>query len=56
MFVYYKCYILIEYKFWKEVTLIKRVHQKSVIFVTIGISQIIVLGFNQVSAIDVIIC
>ena len=31
----------------------KKVHQKGVIFVTIGISYIIVLSFNQMSAIDV---
>ena len=49
MFVYYKCYILI------ELMLIKQVYQKSVIFVTIGISSIIVLSFNQMSAKDVMI-
>ena len=32
-----------------------KVHKKSVIFVTIGISYIIVLGFNQMLAIDVMI-
>ena len=31
--------------------LIKQVHQKSAIFVTIGISEINVLNFNQMSAI-----
>ena len=36
--------------------LIKQVHQKSVIFVTIGFSEIIVLSFNQMSAINVMIC
>ena len=36
MFVYRKCYILIELTFLKELILIKQVHQKSVIFVTIG--------------------
>ena len=34
MFVYYKCYISIEPTFLKETMLIKQVHQKSVIFVT----------------------
>ena len=33
----HKCYILIELTFLKEQILIKQVHQKSVIFVTIGI-------------------
>ena len=40
MFVYYKCYISIELTFLKELMLIKQVHQKSVIFVTNGISLI----------------
>ena len=34
---------------------IKQVHERSVIFATIGISLIIILSFNQMSAIDVII-
>ena len=38
MLVYYKCYISVELGFLKELMLIKQVHQKSVIFVTIGIS------------------
>ena len=33
-----KCYIKIELTFLKELMLIKQVHQKSVIFVTVGIS------------------
>ena len=37
MFVYYKCYISIELTFLKELMLTKQKHQKSVIFVTIGI-------------------
>ena len=37
MFVYYKCYIMIELTFLKELMLIKQVHQKSVIFVFHGI-------------------
>ena len=35
--------------------LIKQVHQKSVIFVIIDISENIVLSFNQMSPIDVMI-
>ena len=46
---------MIELTFLKELMLIEQVHQKSVMFVTIGISWIIVLGFNQMSAIDVMI-
>ena len=46
MFVYYKGYISIKLTFLKELMLIKQVHQKNVIFVTIGISQIRVLSFN----------
>ena len=38
IFVNYKCYISIELRFLKELMLIKQVHQKSVIFVTIDIS------------------
>ena len=37
MFLYYKCYIRIKLTFLKELMLIKQVHQKSVMFVTIGI-------------------
>ena len=33
-----KCYVMIELTFLKEVMLIKHMHQKSVVFVTIGIS------------------
>ena len=36
--IYYKWYILIEWTFLKELMLIKQVHQKSVVFVSIGIS------------------
>ena len=36
--------------------LINEAHQKSVIFVAIGISYIIGLSFNQMSAIDAMIC
>ena len=35
--------------------LIKQAHQKSAMFLTIGISPIIVLSFNQISAIDVMV-
>ena len=38
MFAYYKCYILIELKFLKELMSIKQVHQNCLIFVTIGMS------------------
>ena len=37
MFVYYKWYNLIELTFLKELMLIKQVHQKSAMFITIGI-------------------
>ena len=36
MFLHYKCYIMIELTFLKELMLIKQVPQKSVMFVTIG--------------------
>ena len=38
--------------FLKELMLMKQVHQKNVIFVTIGISEIKILCFNQMCAID----
>ena len=41
--------------FLKELMLIKQVDEKCVIFITIGISQSIVLSFNQMSAKDIII-
>ena len=41
--------------FLKESMLIKQAHQKSVMFLTIGISPIIVLSFNQISVIDVMV-
>ena len=50
-----KMLYLIELTLLKEFMLIKQVHQKSVIFVTISISNIIVLSFNQMSVIDVLI-
>ena len=55
MFVYYKCYISIELTFLKELMLIKQVHQMSVIFLNIRISQIKVPSFNQMSAVDAMI-
>ena len=55
MFVYYKCYIMIELTFVKELILTKQVHHRTVVFVTIVTSQIIFLSFNQSSAIDVMI-
>ena len=45
-FVYHKCYILIELTFLKELMLIKQVHRKSVILVTIGISSNYSLKFQ----------
>ena len=42
-----------ELTFLKELMLIKQVYQK--IFITIGMSEIIVLTFNQMSAIEVMI-
>ena len=52
---YYIKNILIELTFLKELILIKQLHQKSVIFITIGISITKVLSFNQMSATDVLI-
>ena len=37
MFVYYKCYIIIELTFLKELMIIRQASQKSAIYVTIGI-------------------
>ena len=48
-------YIMAELMLLKKLLLIKQMHQKSVIFITIGISGIMVLSFNQMSAIDVMI-
>ena len=55
MFVDCKCHISIELTFLKELMLIKQVHEKSVILVTIDISQSIVLRFNQICATEVTI-
>ena len=38
MFVYYKCYVMIELMFLKELMLIKQMYQKSVIIVGTNIS------------------
>ena len=46
---------MIKLAFVKELMLIKQAHQKSVMFVTIGISKIMVLSFNQMPAIHVMI-
>ena len=55
MFVYYKCYILIDSTSLKKLMSIKQVHQKSVTFVTIAVSYIVDLSFNKMSAIDVMV-
>ena len=52
MFIYCKCYVMI---LSINIKLIKQVHQKIGIFATIGISEVIVLTFNQMFAIDVMI-
>ena len=41
--------------FLKELILIKQANEMSVIFVAIGISEVIVLSFSQMSAIDAMI-
>ena len=46
---------MIELTFMRELILIEQVHQKSVMFVTISISQILVLKSNQMSAMDAMI-
>ena len=53
----YECYIMmIELTLLKELMLIKQVHQKSVIFATIGIFKTEGLSFNRMSAACVMIC
>ena len=47
---------MIELMLLKELMLIKKMRQKSVIFITIDIFQVIVLSFNQMTAVDVMIC
>ena len=46
---------MIELTFLRELMLLKQVHRKSVTFVTIVISKIIVLSLKQMSVIDVMI-
>ena len=48
-------YIMIESTFIKELMLIKQADQKSMILITIGICEIIVLSFNQMSVIGAMI-
>ena len=55
MFVYCKCYVIIELKFLKKLMLTKQANQKSAIFVTIGVFYIKTLSFNQMSAMDAMI-
>ena len=49
----HKCYIIIELTFLKELILIKHVHRKNVIFVTMRIFQTKDSCFNHMYAIDV---
>ena len=51
----WKCYILIELSIMKELMLIKQVHQKSLMFVTVDVSSIKVLSFNSVFETDAMI-
>ena len=51
----YKCYIMTEMIFLKEVLLIKQADQKSVIFVTTGIFLKNSLSFKHMHAIDAMI-
>ena len=46
---------MIDLKFMKGLILMRHVHQKSVIFVTIGIFVIKGLSFNRLSVIDVML-
>ena len=55
MFVYHECFISAEFTFLKELMLIKQVHRKNVTFVSVTISQILALSFNQMCGIDVMI-
>ena len=51
-----ECYFMIEFKFLKELMLIRQANQKSVIFVTIVVFFYIkALNFNQLSPVDVMI-
>ena len=51
----YKCWDIIKLIFQKELMLVKRVHQKNVIFVTTGILKIMVLITNHTFAMAVTI-
>ena len=51
----HKCYNTIELIFQKESMLIKQMHQKNVIFVTIGILKILVVSMSHISAMAVMI-
>ena len=56
MFLFYESNILIELAFLKKFSLIKRLHQKGITFVTNGIFEIEAVNFNQMSAIKAMIC
>ena len=43
---------MLQMLYYFRINVFEGVHQKSFIFITIGISLIIVLSFNQMSAID----
>ena len=51
----YKCWDIIELIFQKELMLVKRVHQKNVIFVIIGILKILILSMSHIFAMVVMI-
>ena len=53
MFVHYKCYVMVELTFLKEMILIKQVNQDCKIFVTIGIFNIDASRFNQIFPMNV---
>ena len=55
MFVYYECCIYDRTDVSEGLMLIRQVHQKSVIIVTIGIFWNIVLIFNQMYSADAMI-
>ena len=46
----YKCWDTIELIFQKELMLMKRVHEKNVIFVIIGILKMLVLSMSYIFA------
>ena len=51
----YKCQNTIEIIFQKELMLIKQMHRKNAIFVTIGILKIFVLSINHIFAMVVMV-